>query len=143
MARPRIHVMAARVRSALAVAPGRQATGRSRGWTGLRRTSYAATVTFGSRSDVASSGREAGRVRHVGFLPGKTRRTRAWRVELGGLAEKFREIAFQLIHRVQNLLPQGPQMFLLNLVARRARRLFSGSSSFIFPCKLSSRGLSR
>jgi hypothetical protein len=101
------------------------------------------TVTVGSSGGVTSSGREARgrrrRARHVAFLLGKTRRARAWRVELWGLAEKLREVPFQLIHRLQNLLPQGPQMFFLKLMARWTRRLFAG----IIPCRLSSCGLSR
>lgn len=101
------------------------------------------TVTVGSSSGVTSSGREARgrrrrRTRHVAFLLWKTSRARAWLVELWGLGEKFREVAFQLIHRLQNLLPQGPQMFFLNLMARWTPRLLAG----IIPCRLSSCGLS-
>jgi len=103
---------------------------------GLDRTSRAATVAVGGSCCLMTSpGMEGwghGRARHVSFLLGKTRRTRAWRwIELWGLTEKFREVAFQFIHRLQNPLPQGPQVFCLNLLARWADRLFAGSSIFV------------
>jgi hypothetical protein len=86
----------------------------------------------GCTRTTTSCGREArgdGRARHVAsFLLGKTRRrASAWRrMELWGLAEKFREVALELFHCLENLLPQGGQVFRLQLMAGRARRLSPG-----------------
>lgn len=134
MARSWLHIVAAWIGSAPAVASRRQTTGRSNSdLTGLDCTSCAAGMVDGGSSSMTSSGREAcghGRARHVAFLLGKTRRARARRwIDLWRFPEELREVTFQLIHRLQNLLPQGRQVFWLELMARRARRLPPGSSS--------------
>jgi hypothetical protein len=82
----RVVVAARQVGSAPAVAPRRQATGRSSG-------GYLVTVLDGARRVVAS------------LSHGKTRRARSFRrIEARRLGEEVGEVSFQRVDRVENLL---------------------------------------